>query len=140
VSRTGDALAALFFQFFDLLTAVYSGSATFAGSTSPVVTQTVNNVAAGTDTVAINLAELTVARGELRVEGTTTRLANGAFAASVEIHNGPAVGGVCTGAILGTTADAAGTWKFQGTVTVPVTTVCVKSSAGGVTTTPVAQK
>jgi len=123
-----------------LLTAVYSGSATFAGSTSPVVTQTVNNVAAGTDTVAINRAELTVARGELRVEGTTTRLANGAFAASVEIHNGPAVGGACTGALITTTAVSAGSWSFRGTSPLRPTTICVKSAGGGVASRAVAQK
>src|SRR5437870_2344687 len=81
------------------LTAVYSGSLDFAASTSAAVTQVVNAAPApapapgATDTVTINRAELAVAKGELRVEGTTTRLANGSFAASVEIHNGPAVGG-----------------------------------------------
>src|SRR5437867_10107859 len=96
------------------LTAVYSGSLDFSASTSAAVTQVVNAApapapppAAGADTVSINRAELAVAKGELRVEGTTTRLANGSFAASVEIHNGPAVGGACTGALIAKIGRAA---------------------------------
>src|SRR5436309_2107189 len=86
------------------LTAVYSGSPTFAASTSAAVTQTVNAAApapppaAGTDTVSINRAER--AGTQLRVEGTTSRLANGTFAASVAIHVGTIVGGACSGALI----------------------------------------
>jgi len=129
------------------LTAVYSGSLDFSASTSAAVTQVVNAApapapppAAGADTVSINRAELAVAKGELRVEGTTTRLANGSFAASVEIHNGPAVGGACTGALIATTPVNAGSWAFRGTITLRPTTVCVKSAGGGVASRAVAQK
>ena len=128
------------------LTAVYSGSLDFAASTSAAVTQVVNAAPApapapgATDTVTINRAELAVAKGELRVEGTTTRLANGSFAASVEIHNGPAVGGACTGALIATTPVNAGSWAFRATTTFRPTTVCVKSAAGGVASRAVTQK
>src|SRR5437899_3824421 len=128
------------------LTAVYSGSLDFAASTSAAVTQVVNAAPApapapgATDTVTINRAELAVAKGELRVEGTTTRLANGSFAASVEIHNGPAVGGACTGALIATTPVNAGSWAFRGTTTLRPTTVCVKSAGGGVASRAVTQK
>jgi len=129
------------------LTAVYSGSLDFSASTSAAVTQVVNAApapapppAGATDTVTINRAELAVAKGELRVEGTTTRLANGSFAASVEIHNGPAVGGACTGALIATTPVSGGTWAFRGTTTLRPTTVCVKSAGGGVASRAVAQK
>src|SRR5437870_5640342 len=126
------------------LTAVYSGSLDFLTSTSAVVTQVVNAVApppaAGADSVTINRAELVVGTGELRVEGTTTRLANGSFAASVEIHNGPAVGGACTGALIATTPVNAGSWAFRATTTFRPTTVCVKSAAGGVASRAVTQK
>src|SRR5216117_4088033 len=128
------------------LTAVYSGSLDFSASTSAAVTQVVNAAApapppaGATDTVTINRAELAVAKGELRVEGTTTRLANGSFAASVEIHNGPAVGGACTGALIATTPVNAGSWAFRGITTLRPTTVCVKSAGGGVASRAVAQK
>jgi len=129
------------------LTAAYGGSPTFLASTSAAVTQTVNAAApappppaAGTDTVSINRAELVVGTGELRVEGTTTRLANGSFAASVEIHDGPAVGGACTGALIATTPDNAGSWAFRATTTFRPTTVCVKSAGGGVASRAVTQK
>ena len=129
------------------LTAVYSGSLDFSASTSAAVTQVVNAApapapppAGATDTVTINRAELAVAKGELRVEGTTTRLANGSFAASVEIHNGPAVGGASTGAHIATTPVSGGTWAFRGTTTLRPTTVCVKSAGGGVASRAVAQK
>ena len=127
------------------LTAVYSGSLDFLTSTSATVTQVVNAVAppppaAGADTVTINRAELVVGTGELRVEGTTTRLANGSFAASVEIHNGPAVGGACTGALIATTPVNAGSWAFRATTTFRPTTVCVKSAGGGVSSRAVTQK
>src|SRR5207245_2780141 len=95
------------------LTAAYNGSAAFAASTSAVVNQVVNNPAAGTDTVSINRAEVQVAKNQLRVEGTTTALANGTFAASVAIHNGPAVGGACTGTLIATTPVNAGTWAMR---------------------------
>src|SRR6266478_4136031 len=120
------------------LTAAYGGSLDFLASTSAAVSQVVNAAApapppaGATDTVAINRAELAVAKGELRVEGTTTRLANGTFAANVEIHNGPAVGGACTGALIATTPVSGGTWAFRGTTTLGPTTVCVKSAGGGV--------
>src|SRR5256886_821418 len=128
------------------LTAVYSGSLDFAASTSAAVAQVVNAAPApapapgATDTVTINRAELAVAKGELRVEGTTTRLANGSFAASVEIHNGPAVGGACTGALIATTPVNAGSWAFRGTTTLRPTTVCVKSAGGGVARKAVTHK
>src|SRR5437867_1243163 len=128
------------------LTAAYGGSLDFLASTSAAVTQVVNAAApapppaGATDTVTINRAELAVAKGELRVEGTTTRLANGSFAASVEIHNGPAVGGACTGALIATTPVNAGSWAFRGITTLRPTTVCVKSAGGGVASRAVAQK
>ena len=128
------------------LTAAYGGSLDFLASTSAAVTQVVNAAApapppaGATDTVTINRAELAVAKGELRVEGTTTRLANGSFAARVEIHNGPAVGGACTGALIATTPVNAGSWAFRGTTTLRPTTVCVKSAGGGVASRAVAQK
>src|SRR5437667_7486669 len=65
------------------LTAVYNGNATFAASTSAVVTQVVNNPAAGTDTVRITRNELRVGTGELRIEGTNTQIPGGGFAPSV---------------------------------------------------------
>src|SRR3989454_575874 len=129
------------------LTVAYSGDLDFSASTSAAVTQTVNAAApappppaAGTDTVSINRAELVVGTGELRVEGTTTRLANGSFAASVEIHDGPAVGGACTGALIATTPVNAGSWAFRATTTFRPTTVCVKSAGGGVSSRAVTQK
>ena len=118
------------------LTAAYGGSPTFLASTSAVVTQTVNAAApapppaAGTDTVSINRAER--AGNQLRVEGTTSRLANGTFAASVEIHDGTIVGGACTGALITTTPVSGGSWAFRGTTTILGTSVCVKSAGGGV--------
>ena len=121
------------------LTAAYGGSAAFAASTSATVNQVVNNPAAGTDTVSINRAEFVVAQNRLRVEGTTTAV-NGVFAATVEIHNGPAVGGACTGALITTINNPGGVFRLDGTATPPVTSVCVKSAGGGVATSPVAQK
>ena len=119
------------------LTAAYGGSPTFLASTSAAVTQTVNAAApappppaAGTDTVSINRAER--AGTQLRVEGTTSRLANGTFAASVEIHDGTIVGGACTGALITTTPVSGGSWAFRGTTTILGTSVCVKSAGGGV--------
>src|SRR2546426_1513262 len=118
------------------LTAVYSGSPTFAASTSAAVTQTVNAAApapppaAGTDTVSINRAER--AGTQLRVEGTTSRLANGTFAASVEIHSGVASGATCPGALIATTPVSGGSWAFRGTTNLAPTSVCVKSAGGGV--------
>ena len=119
------------------LTAVYSGSLDFLTSTSAVVTQTVNAVAppppppaAGADTVTIGRADR--AGNQLRVEGTTSRLANGTFAASVEIHDGTAAAGACPGALITTTPVSGGTWAFRGTTTIAGTSVCVKSAGGGV--------
>jgi membrane-bound inhibitor of C-type lysozyme len=124
------------------LTAVYSGSATFAASTSPVVIQIVNAANGGADTVTINRAEFRANRGELRVEGVNSRTGNGNFAASVEIHNGAAAGNTCPGALIGTTAVSAadGSWRFRGTTNLAVTTVCVKSAGGGVASRTVTQK
>jgi len=118
------------------LTAVYSGSATFAASTSPAVTQTV------TDTVAINRAEQVLNTGDLRVEGTNTRITGGGFAASVEIHSGGAVGTTCPGALIATTAVSAadGKWAFRGITALRPTTVCVKFAGGGVATRAVTPK
>src|SRR5207249_783414 len=59
------------------LTATYNGSATFAISTSATVNQVVN--AAPKDTVTITRNELTVATGELLVEGTNTQIPGGGF-------------------------------------------------------------
>jgi len=124
------------------LTAAYNGSATFAASTSAVVTQVVNapnNNAA--DTVTINRAEFRAGRGELRVEGTNSQIPGGGFAASVEIHNGAAAGNTCPGALIATTGvSATGTWQFRGNTTLTVTTVCVKSAGGGVASRTVTQK
>ncbi len=129
------------------LTAVYSGSLDFLTSTSAVVTQTVNAVApppppAAADNVTINLAQLVVNTGELRVEGVNSRRTTGGFAASNEIHNGAASAGTCPGALIGTTSvnPADGTWKFRGTTNLGPTTVCVKSAAGGVSSRAVTQK
>jgi len=117
------------------LTAVYSGSLDFLTSTSATVTQVVNAVAppppaAGADTVTIGRADR--AGNQLRVEGTTSRLANGTFAASVEIHDGTAAAGACPGALITTTPVSGGTWAFRGTTTIAGTSVCVKSAGGGV--------
>src|SRR5213594_3588370 len=117
------------------LTAVYSGSLDFLTSTSAVVTQVVNAPApappaAGADTVTIGRADR--AGNQLRVEGTTSRLANGTFAASVEIHDGTAAAGACPGALITTTPVSGGTWAFRGTTTIAGTSVCVKSAGGGV--------
>ena len=118
------------------LTAAYGGSPTFLASTSAAVTQTVNAAApapppaAGAETVTIGRAER--AGNQLRVEGTTSRLANGTFAASVEIHDGTIVGGACTGALITTTPVSGGSWAFRGTTTILGTSVCVKSAGGGV--------
>jgi len=125
------------------LTAAYNGSATFAASTSAVVTQVVNapnNNAA--DTVTINRAEFRAGTGELRVEGVNSRTGSGNFAPSVEIHNGPAAAGTCSGALIATTAVSAadGSWRFRGNTNLAVTTVCVKSAGGGVASRTVTQK
>ena len=131
------------------LTAVYSGSLDFLTSTSAVVTQTVNAVAppppppaAAADSVTINLAQLVVGTGELRVEGVNGRIPAGGFAANDEIHNGAAVAGACPGALIGTASvnAADGTWRFRGTTTLAPTTVCMKSAGGGVSSRAVTQK
>jgi len=121
------------------LTAVYSGDDDFLASTSAAVTQVVNAApapapppAAGADTVSIGRAER--AGTQLRVEGTNSRTSAGNFAASVEIHNGGAVGTTCPGALIATTAVSAadGRWAFRGNTNLAPTTVCVKSAGGGV--------
>ena len=122
------------------LTAAYNGSATFAASTSAVVTQIVNNPAAARDTVTIARNELRVATGELRVEGTNTQIPGGGFAASVTIHNGAAVGTSCPGAVIGTANAAGGTWQFRQVTPFRPTTVCVQSAGGGVASGAVTQK
>jgi len=124
------------------LTAVYSGSATFAASTSPVVIQIVNAANAAADTVTINRAEFRAGTGELRVEGVNSRIGSGNFASSVEIHNGAAAGGTCSGALIATSAvnGVDGSWRFRGNVNLTVTTVCVKSAGGGVASRTVTQK
>jgi len=122
------------------LTAAYNGSATFAASTSAVVTQIVNNPAAARDTVSIARNELRVGTGELRVEGTNTQIPGGGFAASVTIHDGAAVGTSCPGAVIGTTSAAGGTWQFRQVTPFRPTTVCVQSAGGGVASGAVAQK
>src|SRR6266850_1874514 len=103
------------------------------------VTQVVNAApapapppAAGADTVSIGRAER--AGTQLRVEGTNSRTSAGNFAASVEIHNGGAVGTTCPGALIATTAVSAadGRWAFRGNTNLAPTTVCVKSAGGGV--------
>ena len=123
------------------LTATYSGSATFAASTSPVVTQTVN-APAPVDSVAINRAEQVLNTGELRVEGVNTRIPGDGFAASVEIHSGGAVGTTCPGALIATAAVSAadGKWAFRATTGLRPTTVCVKSAGGGVASRAVTPK
>ena len=122
------------------LTAAYNGNATFAASTSAVVTQVVNNPAAGTDTVRITRNELRVGTGELRIEGTNTQIPGGGFAPSVTIHDGAAVGTSCPGAVIGTTSAAGGTWQFRQVTPFRPTTVCVQSAGGGVASGAVAQK
>src|SRR6266571_935596 len=116
------------------LTAVYSGDDDFLASTSAAVTQVVNAApapapppAAGADTVSIGRAER--AGTQLRVEGTNSRTSAGNFAASVEIHNGGAVGTTCPGALIATTAVSAadGRWAFRAVTAQRPTTVCVKS-------------
>src|SRR5262245_55239872 len=130
------------------LTAVYSGDDDFLASTSAAVTQVVNAVAApppapgATDTVSVQRAEQVLNTGELRVEGTNTRITGGGFAASVEVHSGGAVGTTCPGALIATTSVSAadGRWAFRGTTALRPTTVCVKSAGGGVGTRAVAPK
>ena len=122
------------------LTAAYNGNATFAASTSAVVTQVVNNPAAGTDTVRTTRNELRVGTGELRIEGTNTQIPGGGFAPSVTIHDGAAVGTSCPGAVIGTTSAAGGTWQFRQVTPFRPTTVCVQSAGGGVASGAVAQK
>jgi len=122
------------------LTAAYNGNATFAASTSAVVTQVVNNPAAGTDTVRITRNELRVGTGELRIEGTNTQIPGGGFAPSVTIHDGAAVGTSCPGAVIGTTSAAGGTWQFRQVTPFRPTTVCVQSAGGGVASGAVTQK
>ena len=130
------------------LTAVYSGSLDFLTSTSAVVTQTVNAAPAPApapapaDSVTINLAQLVVKTGELRVEGVNGRIPGDGFAANNEIHNGAAVAGACPGALLGTTSvnPADGTWRFRNVIAARPTTVCVKSAGGGVSSRAVTQK
>jgi len=92
--------------------------------------------------VTINLAQLVVGTGELRVEGVNGRIPAGGFAANDEIHNGAAVAGACPGALIGTASvnAADGTWRFRGTTTLAPTTVCVKSAGGGVSSRAVTQK
>jgi len=68
------------------LTATYNGSATFAVSISATLNQTVT--AAAPDTVTITRAVLTVATGELLVEGINTQIPGGGFAAGVTIWSG----------------------------------------------------
>src|SRR5262249_46064912 len=124
------------------LTATYNGSAAFAASTSPTVIQVVNPANNGGAPGPINRAERGVKIGELRGEGATSRPGNGSFAASVEIHNGPASGLTCPGALIGTTAVSAadGSWRFRGNTNLAVTTVCVRSTGGGVASRAVQQR
>jgi hypothetical protein len=121
------------------LTAVYGGSATFAGSTSAVVTQTVS--AGGPDTVTITGATLVRSTGALSVDGSNTKIPGDGFAKTVEVHNGGITAGACAGALIGTTSvNATGKWKFRGTTTLGPTTICVKSAGGGVASKAVTQR
>jgi len=129
------------------LTAAYGGSLDFLASTSAAVSQVVNAGAAppppaATDTVSVQRAEQVRATGELRVEGVNSRRTTGGFAATDEIHDGPASAGTCPGALLGTVSvsQADGRWTFRAVVTARPTTVCVKSAAGGVGTRAVTPK
>ena len=80
----------------------------------------------------MTIARADRAGNQLRVEGSTSRLANGTFAASVEIHSGAASGATCPGALIATTPVSGGSWAFRGTTNLAPTTVCVKSAGGGV--------
>ena len=131
------------------LTAAYAGSLDFLASTSAAVTQVVNAApapapppAGATDTVSVQRAEQVLNTGELRVEGTNTRITGGGFAASVEIHSGGAVGTTCPGALIATTSVSAadGRWAFRAVTAQRPTTVCVKSAGGGVGTRAVSPK
>jgi len=121
------------------LTATYNGSATFAVSISATLNQTVT--AAAPDTVTITRAVLTVATGELLVEGINTQIPGGGFAAGVTIWSGPANGASCTGVPVGSTrVGAGGTWQFRQVTPFRPTTVCVQSAGGGVASGAVTQQ
>ena len=131
------------------LTAVYNGDADFLASTSPAITQTVNPAAAqppppppaaGTDTVSINRAEQVLSTGELRAEGSNSRIPGGGFAASVEIHDGVNTNATCPGTLIATVGAANGSWAFRAVVTARPNSVCVISAGGGVATRAVTQK
>src|SRR5262249_45499946 len=114
------------------LTATYNGSAMFAVSASATVNQVVN--AAPKDTVTIIRSKLTVATGELLVEGINTPIPGGGFAAGVTIWAGAAAanGASCTGVPVGSAPAVGGAWQFKQATTFRPTTVCVQSSGGGV--------
>jgi hypothetical protein len=122
------------------LTATYNGSATFAISISATVNQVVN--AAPKDTVTITRSELTVATGELLVEGTNTQIPGGGFAAGVTIWAGAAAanGASCTGVPVGSAPAVGGAWQFRQVTPLRPTTICVQSSGGGVASGAVTQK
>ncbi|HSR69552.1 MAG TPA: multicopper oxidase domain-containing protein [Acidobacteriota bacterium] len=86
------------------------------------------------DDVDINRAE-GKQPDELRVEGRNGQLPGGGFAATITIHQGAAVDGMCTGAIIGMTSvnPSDGKWRFQNKnlSSVPAH-VCAMSSGGGV--------
>lgn len=92
---------------------------------------------ATTDSVAISRALWK--DQELRVRGAASRLPNGLFAATVDLHSGGSDGTNCTGTRLATTAigTADGAWEFRLRNTANPQTVCVKSSGGGVQSVPV---
>ena len=122
------------------LTATYNGSATFALSTSATVNQIVNP--APKDTVTITRSELTVATGELFVQGTHTPIPGGGFATGVTIWAGAAAadGASCTGVPVGSAPAVGGAWQFRQVTPFRPTTICVQSSGGGVASGAVTQK
>jgi hypothetical protein len=89
---------------------------------------------ATTDTVALSRAQWK--SPELRVRGTVSRLPNGLFADSVDLHTGTSDGTNCTGPRLATVGiDPAGDGSFEfrlRNVNTNPQNVCVKSLGGGV--------
>jgi len=85
------------------ITAVYSGDANFAGSTSQVLTQTVNKPASSTSVASSNIAS--IAGSPVTFTATVTSLATGTLTGTVTFNDGATV--------LGTGPLTAGTATFM---------------------------
>ena len=91
----------------------------------------------GSPSVSISRAERDPGKMELRVEGDATPASG-----SVTLHHGAASGSDCPGSQVGSTnVEGNGSWEFrqEGLPSLP-TTVCVKTSSGAVSSSPVQLK